>query len=187
MYAKWFGAALILVSLLVAGLAGANVQIFYKKEGWAKTEKDDTFVDVKDQIVLVPPWNSSTGWVGINITLPNKGKTGYSALGTIAPADQDPDPNLVMRAVNESGLDYLAFDLFSEAAWNVTQVYADSFLDSTYRYGSFEFYGLDNYSHYILVFRGLKKKLRIARFLLALKKHGLNLETSWNSHRGALQ
>lgn len=168
MYGKWFGAGLLLVSLLVTGIAGANVKAFYKKEGWAKTEKDNTFVDVKGQTVLVPPWNSSTGWVGFSIKLPNEGKTGYSAHGTIAPADQDPNPYVVMRAVNETGLDYLTFDLFSEAAWNVTQSYADPFLDSTY--SSFEFYGLDNCSNYILVFRSLKEESQDRPILVSIEE-----------------
>lgn len=186
MYGKWFGAGLLLISLLVTGIAGANVKALYKKQGWAKTEKDGTFVDVKGQTVLVPPWNSSTGWVGFDIALPNEGKTGYSAHGTIAPADQDPNPNMVMRAVNESGLDYLTFDLFSEAAWNVTQAYADALLDSTSTYRSFEFYGLDNCSKYIIVFRSLKEEAQDRPILVSIEETwfepGNLLElTPWNA------
>jgi hypothetical protein len=186
MHIRWFGIGLLLVSLLVASLAWANVKVPYGREEWAKTEKDDALVDATDQVVLVPPWNGSEGWVGFSVTLPNEGKPGYSAHGTLAPADQDPNPNIVMRAVNETGLDYLMFDQFSSAAWNVTEVYAAPFLTSTYRSSSFEFDGLDNCSHYILLFRGLKDEAKDRPILVSIKEKWFEprtlLElTPWNT------
>jgi hypothetical protein len=170
MYERWFGAGLLLVSLLIAGIAGANVKVSYQRQDWAKSEKDNVPVDVKNQVVLVPPFNSSTGWVGFNITFPNEGKTGHVASGALAPYDRDPNPEIVMEAVNETGLDELTFDSFSEAAWSATEIYAGSFLDSTHTYNSFEFGNLDNSSHYILLFRGYKNETQDRPILISIKE-----------------
>jgi hypothetical protein len=160
MYQRWVGAGLLFMSLLVAGVAAANVKAPYQKQDWAQAEKANGggLVDAQNQIINVPPWNSTTGWVGFNITLPhaNEGKTGYIASGAIEPADGDTNPSLVMAAVNQTGLALLTFDQFSEAAWNASEVYARSSLDSEFTYNIFQFQNLDNSTPYILLFRCLK-------------------------------
>lgn len=169
MYERWFGAGLLLLSLLVAGIAG--VKVSYERKDWAKTETSSGIVDVKDQVVLVPSMNSSEGWVGFNFTLPNQGRTDYHASGAIEPADQDPNPAMVIAAVNQTGLDQLtSFENFDPAWWNITQVYTRSFLNSTYTYNSFEFQDLDNCSYYVLLFRGQKEEAQDRPILVSIQE-----------------
>jgi hypothetical protein len=170
MHERWFGAALLVVSGLLAGLSLPYVKVTYAKDAWAKAVKDDTLVDASDQTVMVPPWNSSEGWVGFNITLPNEGKTGYAVHGTIVPADGDQNPQVALRVVNATGLDLLTFDGFSSQAWDATVVYAGSFLDSTVKYNTFDFQYLDNSSYYIVLFRGLKNETQNRPILVSIKE-----------------
>jgi hypothetical protein len=137
-------------------------------EAWAKTGSGNQLV--KDAAVSIPPWNSSSGWVGFNITLSNQGKTGYVAYGMLATADQDPNPNMVMAAVNATGVSLLTSDGFSEQAWNASKVYARSFLNNTYKTNTFEFKDLDNCSAYILLLRELKNETENRPILISVKE-----------------
>lgn len=161
---------MLFVSLIVAGLALANVKVFHETGDWAKSVVNNTLVDVTDQVVLVPAWNSSTGWVGFNISLPNQGKAGYSVHGGLIPDDGDPDPEIAMRAVNQTGLANLMFDQFTPEAWNATQVYANTGLSKANNYSVFEFLGLDNSDPYILLFRGLKNETQDRPILVSVKE-----------------
>jgi hypothetical protein len=168
MHERWVGAALLLVSLLVAAVAGSNVKVLYQKQDWAQTGNGKQLV--YDATVSVPPWNSTSGWVGFNVTLPHQQETDYGAYGAIEPADQDPNPSMVMRAVNSTGLSLLTFDGFSEEAWNASKVYTASFLNSTYLTNTFEFTGLDNCSVYVLLFRGLKNETQNRNILISIQE-----------------
>jgi hypothetical protein len=137
-------------------------------EAWAKTGNGNQLVE--DATVSIPPWNSTSGWVGFNVTLPNQGKTSYMTYGMLATADQDPNPNMVMAAVNATGLSLLTFDGFSEQAWNASKVYARSFLNATYKTNTFEFRDLDNCSGYILLFRELKNETQNRPILISVKE-----------------
>lgn len=60
-------------------------------EAFAKAASDDS--PIEDRIVPIPPFNRTEGdrpwgWVGFNITLPNQGRTGYEAYGTIRESTQ---------------------------------------------------------------------------------------------------
>jgi hypothetical protein len=168
MYERWVGAALLLVSLLVASVAGSNVKVLYGEHDWAETGNRKQLV--YDATVPVPPWNSTSGWVGFNVTLPHQEETGYSASGAIEPADQDPNPDMVMAAVNMTGLSLLTFDGFSEQAWNSSKVYMRSFLNSSFLTNTFEFTGLDNCSVYVLLFRGLKNETQNRPILISIQE-----------------
>lgn len=144
----------MILGFVLAGMAAGNVQRYYKTEGFALAEEGNR--EAEDLLVQVPPRNSSEGWVGFNITLPNQAKASYEAEGLLIPDDLDPDPFMVMAAVNETGLDLLLFDHFSDQVWNVTKAYTRVYLDSEHRYGDFIFRDLDNCSKYVLLFRSLK-------------------------------
>jgi hypothetical protein len=168
MYERWVGAALILVSVFVAGIAGSNVKVLYQKQDWAQTENGKQLVE--DATVSVPPWNSTSGWVGFNITLPHQKETDYGAYGAIEPADQNTNPDMEMAAVNATGLSLLTFDGFSPAAWNASQVYTSSFLNSTYLTNTFWFRYLDNSSYYVLLFRGLENGTQNLPVLISIQE-----------------
>ena len=168
MYERWVGAALVVVSLFVAGVAGSNVKVLYQKQDWARTANGTQLV--YRATVSVPPWNSTSGWVGFNITLPHQQDTDYGAAGAIAPADQDPNPAIDMAAVNSTGLSLLIFDGFSQQAWNASRTYTRSFLNSTFPTNTFEFVGLDNCSVYILLFRGLKNETQNRSILISVQE-----------------
>lgn len=76
MYLRMFGIILLILSLLSVGIIEAKVKVPYRVEMFAKTDKN---FELKDAVVEVPPWNSTEGWVGFNVTLPNRWKPGYEA------------------------------------------------------------------------------------------------------------
>lgn len=147
------------------------MKVFYGKQDWAKSLKKGMSIDVNDQVVYVPPLNSTDySWLQFNITLPNQEKANYAAFGTLQPADQDPNPGVVMNVINDTGLDYLLFDGFTDAAWAVSKIYASVYLDSTYPSGTFEFIGLDNCDHYVVLFRGAKNDTQDRPFFISIQE-----------------
>lgn len=174
MKTKSFGIILLIFSLIIGGIILINPEIGVRVEKFAATEAGETVVD---QNVKVPPWNASEeekprGWVGFNVILNHTGKISYEAKGIIIPADGDPQPKMVMRAVNLTGLQMLIFDGFGESTWNSVEIYAWAFLDGEQNRlaDEFTFFNLDNSSKYIMLFRGLKNETQDRPILISLKE-----------------
>lgn len=156
------------------------MKVYYGKQDWAKGySPDGSLGDVYSKIVNVPPQNSTQfGWIGFDVILPNQEKLGYAASGAIQPADQDPDPEVIMNVVNATGLSDLngTFEQWDPSWWDVLQVYATIILSSTsgLTSGIFEFQGLDNCSPYTVLLRGLKNETQDRPFLISIKETWLD-------------
>ena len=149
-------------------------------ETFAKIASDGS--PIEDRIVPVPPFNRTAGdlpwgWIGFNITLPNQGRTGYEAYGTIRAYNEQQEPGVIMRIVNATpggGFDLLIFDMFSEQAWNASRVYAvasvPSLLNQSQYHDEFSFYKPDNTSKYCVFFRGIKNGTDDFRILITIKE-----------------
>lgn len=172
MYRRWLGLILLVLSLIASVVIATNVKttVFHRKEEYARTDED---VELEDQIVKVPPWNSTEGWVGFNATLSHKGKVDYEAYGQILPADLDREPKMVMRVVNETGAAVLKAMGFDEYVWEDTKVYAAAYLDENRLYDNFRFVDVDDSSKYVFLFRGLKNETQSRPILI-------NLKEAWN-------
>jgi hypothetical protein len=148
----------------------AEVKIFNHIEAFAKTDRTDIDEYLEDQIVWVPPWNSSEGWIGFNVTLPNRWKVNYEAYGIILPNDGDLEPNMVMRVVNLTGSLILRFGGFDEPTWLSTKIYTAAFLNRSMRSCTFKFMDIDNSSKYVFLFRGLKNETAPRPILISVKE-----------------
>ncbi|MBS7636090.1 hypothetical protein KEJ37_01890 [Candidatus Bathyarchaeota archaeon] len=150
----------------------SNIKTLVQVEQFAKTEDGE---DVVDKIVMVPPWNASEenpprGWVGFNITVTRENKINHEIHGIILPADGDPNPKVVMRAVNETGLMILIWDNFDPYTWDSIKVYTATYLDRSRRVANFEFREIDDSRKYIFLFRGLKDETRDRPILISVKE-----------------
>jgi len=169
-----FGIVLMILALILGGIVIANPDIYIRTEEFAKTDANE---ELEGKIVMVPPWNASErpnpeGWVGFNAILEHADKQNYEAKGIIIPADGDTDPKMVMRAVNQTALQLLIMDSFSEATWNTTKIYAAAFLDGAYNqlYNEFRFFNLDSNSNYVILFRGLKNETDNRPIMISIKE-----------------
>jgi len=167
MYLKLFGITLLIISLITAGIIGAKVEVPHRVEVFAKTDDN---VELKDAVVAVPPWNSTEGWVGFNVTLPNRWKPGYEAYGMILPNDGDKEPKMVMRVVNITGLLMLKSEGFDIYTWNSTEIYAAAYLSKDQLASEFKFLKIDNSSKYVFLFRGLKNETAPRPILINMKE-----------------
>ena len=109
------GILLLLISFVIGGFASANLKSYVQMEQFARTEDGK---EVKDKIVMVPPWNASEenpprGWVGFNISVIPTGKLNYKIHGIILPADNNRNPKIVMRVVNETRLMILIWTILT--------------------------------------------------------------------------
>lgn len=150
------------------------MKVYYGKQDWAEGyNPDGSLGDVYSKIVNVPPNNSTeVGWVGFNIMLPNQEKLGYAASGAIEPADQDPDPEMILNVVNSTALSILngTFEPWDPSWWDVTQVYATITLGNGLTSGVFVFQRLDNSSPYTVLLKGLKNDTQDRPFLISIKE-----------------
>lgn len=184
MYIRWIGIVFLLGGLVFGLLIASEFKVYTKEERFAVLAEDKN-IEIKDKIVMVPPWNRTEkeanelnltwGWVGFNISLPNQGKFNYNAEGIILHAKVDEKPRVVMRIVNETGLDLLLFDYFSDPAWNASKVYAVAALNATIRSFRFPFLGLDNCSKYCVLFRGLDNSTEDFEILISIKESWFNM------------
>ncbi len=160
MYLRWLAAVLLSLSLIIGVVIAANVEI---------ANRIESFI-IEDEIVEVPPWNSTEGWIGFNKTLPNKHKTGYEAYGVVLPVDVNQETWIVMYVVNETGLNLLRFDQFSEYTWDVTKIYAAAYLNKTRKVSEFRFLEVDNSSLYCFIFRGVRNATASYHILINFKE-----------------
>lgn len=166
------GLLLLLMSLIIGGLARSNIKTQVQFEQFAKTEDGEK---VMDKIVMVPPWNASEedpprGWVGFNITVTRENKINHEIHGIILPADKDPNPKVVMRVVNETGLMILIWDNFDPYAWDSIKVYAAAYLNGSRRVDNFRFKEIDDSKKYTFLFRGLKNETYDRPILISVKE-----------------
>jgi hypothetical protein len=160
------------MSLIIGLFAVSNIKASYRVEEFAKAE-DGT--ELMDTIINVPPWNASEespprGWIGFNAILPHNESAGYAVDGVMIPADGDSNPDMIMRAVNETGLEMLRYESFDPYTWDSVTVYAAAILDASRLYDNFRFVGIDNSSKYILLFRCLKNETQDRPILVSLKE-----------------
>lgn len=101
----------------------------------------------------MPPYNSSEGWIGFNITLRKENALNYKAYGIVNTTTAKSHIKIVMHIVNTTGLEDLVFDGFIPEAWQRNKVYASAFLNDTRRTDTFYLVNLDNCSKYIVLFR----------------------------------
>jgi len=167
MYLRLFGIALLILSLITGTVIATNFKVFHRMEVFAETEDG---MLLEDRTVPVPPWNSTEGWVGFNVILSHRGKMNYEAAGLILPDDADPEPKMVMRVVNETGLMLLQFDQFDPVTWDITKVYAAAYLDENRHHSEFRFVEVDNSTKYVFLFRGLKNETQSRPILINLKE-----------------
>ncbi|MEM2507479.1 MAG: hypothetical protein QW670_03710 [Candidatus Bathyarchaeia archaeon] len=166
------GFLLLLISLLIGGFANSNTKTLVQIEQFAKTENGE---DVVDKIVMVPPWNASEenpprGWVGFNVTVTRGNKINHEIHGIILPADRDPNPKVVMRVVNETGLMILIWDNFDPYTWDSIKVYTAAYLNGSRRVDNFRFKEMDESRKYIFLFRGLKNETFDRPILISVKE-----------------
>jgi hypothetical protein len=181
---RWFGALLLILSLIILIIAVSNVKTTRQIEVFARNAEDGT--NIEDTIVKVPPWNASQekhprGWVGFNVSMRNAGKEEYEANGVMVPADlnQTP-PTVVMRVVNLTGLAILRFAGFDAPTFTEIKNYAGTFLNSSHQYSFFRFVGLDNSSKYVVLFRDLINGTQDSRILISIKE-------SWIEERNLME
>jgi len=168
MYWRWLGLALLLTSLITGSIIVVDVKTFGRVESFVRLEDGTLLVD---RVIDVPPWNSTEeGWVSFTAILSHKQEVRYEAYGVIVPSDGDPEPWMVMRVVNETGLSDLVFDFFEEFVWNRTKVYAWAYLDENQQHYYFELEGIDESDKYIFLFRGLKEEDRSRPILISVKE-----------------
>ncbi len=177
---KLLGIILLLTSLILATTIVSEFQIYEKVEDFAVLADSRNEVKIVDKIVEVPPFNRTQkeafklnknwGWVGFNISLPHEGESGYEAYGVIVSANPQVKVDVVMAIVNETGLDLLIFDGFSEQAWNASKVYATASLDEKKQYQTFWLNGLDGAGNYCVLFRGRKNATDDMPVLISIKE-----------------
>jgi hypothetical protein len=179
---KWIGAVLIAASIVIGVIIASNFQVYERVEDFALLADTSNYekTKIEDQIVYVPPLNRTSeeaerlgknwGWIGFNISLPNQGKGGYQAYGVIISADPNNVADVVMGVVNETGLDLLIFDGFSEQAWNASKVYATASIDDNKPYQKFWFSNLDNAQKYCVLFRGRKNATDDMPVIISIKE-----------------
>jgi len=131
-----------------------SIQTYDEKEAPALVEEEDgEFTPALNRIVLVPPYNSSEGWIGFNITLRKEGALDYRAYGIVNATATKSHISIVMHIVNTTGLEDLVFDGFIPEAWQRNKVYASAFLNDTQKADTFYLRNLDNCRKYIVLFR----------------------------------
>lgn len=173
------GLTLVAISAILGALMLLNLAAYEKVEDFALLAEDPN-VKIVDMIVDVPPFNRTReeaerlgknwGWVGFNISLPHEKMLGYQAYGVIISADPNVKADIVMGVVNETGLELLVFDGFSDAAWNASKVYAAASLDENKQYEKFWFDKLDEASKYCVLFRGRKNAAEDFKILVSIKE-----------------
>ena len=166
------GLPLLLISFVIGGFASANLKSYVQMEQFARTEDGK---EVKDKIVMVPPWNASEenppqGWVGFNISVIPTGKLNYKIHGIILPADNDRNPKIVMRVVNETRLMILIWDNFDPYTWDSIKVYAAVYPNANRLYDNFRFIETDSSTKYVFLFRGLKNGTQDMPILISVKE-----------------
>jgi len=149
MYLKWIGLVLLICSVIAAGIA-PEFEVYSRKEIPAFVEGENS--PVVNRRVNVPPFNSTEGWIGFNVTLRKEGLLNYQAYGWIS-SDENIPMDIFMHIVNETGLVDLVFDGFLPEAWERNKVYASAYINGTIRTDSFYFEKLDNCNKYIVLFR----------------------------------
>ncbi len=156
-----------MIGIVIAG----DVKTLQKVDSWVR-EAERPQNEIVDKIVLVPPWNSSEGWTGFNVTLLHKSEAGYEVTGIILPADEDREPKMVMRVINDTALLPLVFSGFDLPTWNATTIYAATFLDGSRKvlHSNFNFLEVDNSSKYVFLFRGLKNESISRPILISVKE-----------------
>lgn len=170
---RGIGLTLLLISLILGALMLADVKIpkFERKADYVRTEDNKPLID---RVVQVPPWNSTEGWVGFNITLRHKEKVNYEAYGLILPNDAETNPeppDIAMRVVNETGLALLLFEQFDPPVWNDTKVYAEAdLLPPNKLHDNFKFHDLDESEKYIVLFRNYKNSTQPRPILINIKE-----------------
>jgi hypothetical protein len=175
---RWIGCAVLVVSLALGIIVVADVQIYQRLESFAFDP--DTNEKMEDQIAAVPPWNSTGGWVGFNVTFPNEGKRGHEAGGLLLPGSEDYRPEVVLRVVNLTGLLILQIDQFDEAAWNDSKVYGVAYINASRTYSKFTLLGLDGAGKYTVLLRGLENRTESSPVLISIKE-------SWLVNRSLIQ
>lgn len=168
------GVLLIIASVFVCIFSISDLKVYTQVEQFVRTE-DGT--EVKEKVIMVPPWNASEelpprGWVGFNVVLNHENKTNYEVHGIILLADNKTQPKLVMRVVNETGLQLLIFDNFDPYTWNSTKIYAAAYLDAEAKrlYDNFRFVQIDESSKYCFLFRGLNNGTKDTPVLISVKE-----------------
>lgn len=164
---RWFGIILLSLSLIAGGIMAADMKAFRHIEVFAETDKG---VILEDQTVWVPPWNSTEGWIGFNVTLSEWKKVNYEAFGIILPQDGDLEPYMIMRVVNVTGSLQLRFQGFDEPTWESVKIYTAAFLNRSVRSCGFKFLDMDNSSKYVFLFRGLKNETASRPILINVKE-----------------
>jgi len=165
---RWIACAVLIVSLALGTIVVADVQIYQRLESFAVSP--DTNEKIEDQIADVPPWNSTEGWVGFNVTFPNEGKEGHEAGGVLLSGSEDYRPEVVLRVVNSTGLLILRIDQFDEAAWNDSKVYGVAYIDASRLYSKFTLLGLDGAGKYTVLLRGLENRTEPSPVLFSIKE-----------------
>jgi len=172
---------LVLSSIILSLLIATDFKVYDRREDFALLADVSEKVKIVDKIVNIPPFNRTPaeakklgkeyGWVGFNITLPHQNYTGYQAYGIIISHPSLTDPaDIVMGVVNETDLELLKFDGFSEQAWNASKVYATASLDNTKLYQKFWFHDLDNAEKYCILFRGRKNSTEDDVIMISIKE-----------------
>ncbi len=179
MHLRIVGLTLIAISVILGALMFSNLAAYERVEDFALLAEDPN-VKIVDMIVDVPPFNRTReeaerlgknwGWVGFNISLPHEGMLGYQAYGVIISANPNTKVDVVMGVVNETGLEILVFDGFSDVAWNFSKVYTAASLDEKKQYQKFWFNDLDGASKYCVLFRGLKNAAEDFLILISIKE-----------------
>lgn len=178
MLLRWIGCAVLIVSLALGFIVVADVQTYQRLESFAIDP--DTNEKMEDQIVAVPPWNSTGGWVGFNVTFPNEGKKGHEAGGVLLPGSEDYRPEVLLRVVNSTGLLILQIDQFDEVAWNDSKVYGVAYINASRPIGRFTLFDLDGAGKYTVLFRGLENKTEPSPVLISIKE-------AWLVNRSLIQ
>jgi hypothetical protein len=168
---RWIGCALLIVSLVLGIIVAADVQTYQRVESFAVDP--DTNEKIEDEIAAVPPWNSTEGWVGFNVTFPNEGKKGHEAGGVLLPGSEDYRPEVVLRIVNSTGLLILQIDQFDETAWNDSKIYTQAYINASLPYSQFRLLGLDGAGKYTVLLRGLENLTEPSPVLISIKESWL--------------
>ena len=167
------------ISIALIFLMSSGFSIFERMEDFALLAENPK-IKIVDKIVNVPPFNRTLeeaerigknwGWVGFNLSLPHEGLLGYEAYGVIISADPKIYADVVMGIVNETGLELLTFDGFSEEAWRVVKVYATASLDANKQYQKFWLNDLDRARKYCVLFRGRGEAANDFQILISVKE-----------------
>jgi hypothetical protein len=168
---RWIGCAVLIVSLALGIIVVADVQTYQRLESFAVNP--DTNEKIEDKIAAVPPWNSTEGWVGFNVTFPNEGKKGHEAGGLLLAGSEDNRSKVALRVVNSTGLLILLIDQFDETAWNDSKVYGVAYIDAIRSYYQFTLLDLDGAGKYTVLLRGLENRTESSPVLISIKESWL--------------